>query len=257
MKKAKIIIPALGMLLLSTAASITGTVAWFSMNTQVTATGMQVTAKSDNTFLLISATNTTAETIQAENKITVALTVDDTAAKVYPSKPMEEGEVGVGNLFPDGTAVTDTATAADPTNWYTANSADPTSSTMDTNSANPLVSFAGYVITKKVYLTVAEGANAANNLKVTPTITAKGGKTIDAVKILVTTSDGGFATLTSSGTSKDIKGANTNLTDITVLTVNIYIYYDGSVASVYTNNAVNLDGANISLAFNVDAVPAT
>ena len=45
MKKTKIIIPSLGLLLLSTAASITGTVAWFAANASVTATGMQVKAK--------------------------------------------------------------------------------------------------------------------------------------------------------------------------------------------------------------------
>ena len=44
MKKTKVIIPALGILLLSTAASVTGTVAWFSSNASVDATGMTVKA---------------------------------------------------------------------------------------------------------------------------------------------------------------------------------------------------------------------
>ena len=47
MKKTKIIIPALGILLLSTAASVTGTVAWFSMNEKVTATKMSIKAKGE------------------------------------------------------------------------------------------------------------------------------------------------------------------------------------------------------------------
>ena len=52
MKKSKIIIPALGILVLSTAASITGTVAWFSANTNVTVSGMSVTTKvSDNIYI--------------------------------------------------------------------------------------------------------------------------------------------------------------------------------------------------------------
>ena len=45
MKKTKIIVPALGMLLLSTAASVTGTVAWFAVNTSVSVTGLKVQAK--------------------------------------------------------------------------------------------------------------------------------------------------------------------------------------------------------------------
>ena len=52
MKKTKIVIPAMGLLLLGTAASVTGTVAWFSMNASVSVTGMQVKTKtSSNLFV--------------------------------------------------------------------------------------------------------------------------------------------------------------------------------------------------------------
>lgn len=56
MKKTKIVVPALAVLLLSTAASVSGTVAWFSMNTSVTVTGMSVTTKVSSN-LQIAATN--------------------------------------------------------------------------------------------------------------------------------------------------------------------------------------------------------
>ena len=59
MKKTKVIIPALAVLLLSTAASVTGTVAWFSMNNTVTVTGMTVTTKVSSS-LLIAETNADA-----------------------------------------------------------------------------------------------------------------------------------------------------------------------------------------------------
>lgn len=52
MKKTKIIIPALGMLLLSTAASVSGTVAWFSMNSTVSVSGMSVTTKVSSNLLI-------------------------------------------------------------------------------------------------------------------------------------------------------------------------------------------------------------
>ncbi len=42
MKKSKIIVPALGILVLSTAAAVTGTVAWFTSNTLVNLSGMQL-----------------------------------------------------------------------------------------------------------------------------------------------------------------------------------------------------------------------
>ena len=56
MKKSKILVPALGILVLSTAASITGTVAWFSVNNSVTVDGMSVTTKVAGN-LLIAETN--------------------------------------------------------------------------------------------------------------------------------------------------------------------------------------------------------
>ena len=52
MKKTKIIIPALGVLLLSTAASVTGTVAWFSANSTVKANGMRVKAKAESALVI-------------------------------------------------------------------------------------------------------------------------------------------------------------------------------------------------------------
>lgn len=57
MKKTKIIVPALGLLLLGTAASVTGTVAWFSINSTVTVSGMRVQTKVGNN-LQIAADNT-------------------------------------------------------------------------------------------------------------------------------------------------------------------------------------------------------
>ena len=56
MKKSKIIIPALAMLVMSTAATVTGTVAWFSANKNVYAEGMMVKAQAEGS-LVITAGN--------------------------------------------------------------------------------------------------------------------------------------------------------------------------------------------------------
>lgn len=269
----KKLIPAICMTLIAAALFATSTFAWFSMNTQVTATGMQVVAKSDNTFLLISETNSTAPTIQGEGKTTVALTVSDPEAKLYPSAPvLSDGEVAYlatgsdhktvagADITTAGVKVTSEATAKAVTNWYTATAKTSGAATIDENTVKQLTNFTGYVIVKTVYLTVAAGANPANNLTVTPTFTQKvGGSDISAAKVIVTTSDGGFAVLSSgnNGSPVDIKGSNTNLTSETVLTVKIYIYYDGNDTNVYTNNAAKLTGATIDLAFDVKAVPST
>ena len=93
MKKTKIIVPALGMLLLSTAASVTGTVAWFSANATVTASGMQVKAKADK-GILINEVETSADAHW-----------DDTALA---------GQASAIEIRPTSTADTGT--------WYTASS---------------------------------------------------------------------------------------------------------------------------------------
>ena len=270
MKKTKLIIPAMGLLLLSTAASVTGTVAWFAANASVTATGMQVKAKTASTYLLIgTGENDTYAEIQAINpaSTSVALTVSDEQALVLPSKPVEnETEAGYVSVAAGhkNTAGTDVATAgvivdngtkaAAFTNWYTASAAAPTASAIDAGTAKQLAGFDGYVIQRTAYLTVAVGATNAQNLTVTPTFTQlSGGTDINAVKMLIATSDGGFAKLSSAqnATAVDIKGSNTALTPTSLLTVNMYLYYDGSETNVYTTNLANLTGASISLEFGV------
>lgn len=81
MKKTKVIIPALGILLLSTAASVTGTVAWFSMNSEVTASGMNLKAKAENGILI---SNNNSENAADWKEAATALydgTVGDPAAQ--------------------------------------------------------------------------------------------------------------------------------------------------------------------------------
>lgn len=262
----KKLIPALAMLLVSLLMSSTATYAWFSMNTIVNVTGLQITAESNDTYLLISDTNTTAAAIQTENAISIAWTLSAADSKVQPSAPtLSNTEIGYlttsgktvngDAITVAGIQVTTPATADAVTNWYTAKAVDATTATINTTTARQLTSFTGYVIKRTVYLTVAVGADNANNLEVAGAFTQiTGGTDITAAKVIVTTSDGGFAILDSSHTTADIKGSNTALTPTTVLTVNIYVYYDGNETVVYTNNSANLTGAEIDLTFTVDPV---
>ncbi len=264
----KKLIPAICMTLIAAVMLASSTFAWFSMNTSVTANGMQVAAKSDNTYLLISSDKKTAAEIQDQNKITVDLDVGSSEAKVYPCAPaISDTEVGylttsgntVGgaNITTAGVKVESMATASAFTNWYTATAETSGASGMKDGTAIQLTAFTGYVIRRTVYLTVAKGAKDANNLKVTPTITGTG-KDLTAAHVIVATSDGGFANLTSTnnGTKVGIQGSNTPLTESTVLTVEIYIYIDGNDTNIFTNNIADLTGVTIKLAFDVEAVTA-
>ena len=56
MKKSKILVPALAMLVMSTAATVTGTVAWFSANNVVNASGMKVKASTSDSLVIADDT---------------------------------------------------------------------------------------------------------------------------------------------------------------------------------------------------------
>ena len=264
----KKLIPAICMTLIAAVMLASSTFAWFSMNTSVTAEGMQVAAKSDNTYLLISSDRKTPAEIQDQNRITVDLAVGSSEAKVYPCAPATSSAevaylatsgktVDGATITTAGVEVTSAETAAAVTNWYTANAASSSASTINADTARQLTAFTGYVIRRTVYLTVAKGANAANNLTVTPTITGTG-KDLTAAHVIVATSNGGFENLTNTnnGTKVDIQGSNTPLTDSTVLTVEIYIYIDGNNTNIFTNNIADLTGVTIELAFDVEVVTA-
>ena len=262
------------MLMVSAVLLGTSTFAWFSMNKTVSATDMEVIVKSSNTYLLISSTNTTASAIQSENSgsgnTTVSFAISGTDAQVYPSRPaLSSAEaayltVATTHKKTDGALITvageqvDSASKATTvTNWYTANAEAPGASTIDSDTARQLASFTDYVIIRTVYLTVASGANSANNLTVTPTITQNGlGSDVSAAKVLVV-SGSNYVILDESdnGTATSLHDvSNQTITDSTVVSIGIYIYYDGEDANVYTNNAAELTGATIDLAFTVDAI---
>jgi hypothetical protein len=241
----------------------TSTYAWFSMNTQVQVTGMQVTAKTDNTYLLIGdGENDTYQEIQAINPVDsiIEWVVSDDDSELYPVAPVTtDGELAYFTGSATAAAkVTNAATAAAVANWYTAKAEKPSEATIDAETAEQLTTFNKYVLVKSVWLTVAEGAQPAHNLTVSATFTAKTtGKDITGAKLLIVTSDGGFAILKNgASTNVDIKGANTNITDQTVVKVDMYIYYDGNETAVYTNNAAELSGAQIALSFDVTSAVA-
>lgn len=84
MKKSKIIIPALAMLVLSSAATVTGTVAWFTMNTTAKAEGMVVSAKTSGS-LIIKEANLTNPALPTNSDKATKVTFPSTAHAFYPS----------------------------------------------------------------------------------------------------------------------------------------------------------------------------
>lgn len=267
------IVSAAAMLAVSASMLATSTYAWFSMNDTVSVSGLNLTAKSNDTYLLISQTNTTYGAIQTEGLTSQTVTLTD--AEVYPASPaltsaeanyltVAAGHYTTGGdlITTAGTQVVSAATAADEENWFTANANAVNAATIKTASAKQLTTFDDYVIVDDYYLTVAAGSNPANALTVTASIAAKdSGTDAQAVKLLVVDDDGGFVNLYTAGNDGSAHDANltgalgtSNITNTSVRHVTVYIYYDGDEAPVYTNNAANLKGADITLTFNASPV---
>lgn len=118
MKKTKIIIPAMGMLLLSTAASISGSLAWFTANRSVTIETNSFAVESTEGSLTVAATAGTATTVESgvvyakvdsENIKLTDASYDITADKLYTDIVKDDGtQPSVSSdyaLCPDGWAV--------------------------------------------------------------------------------------------------------------------------------------------------------
>jgi hypothetical protein len=238
------IVSAAAMLAVSASMLGTSTYAWFAMNTTVNVTGMQITAQSNSTYLLIGSEddgNDTLSAIQATTNRTTACTIAAADSFVYPSA--------------HGT-IADTGDAETVGNWYYKVADLPTASTSSQVNGTALTStnFGEYVLHKKVYVTLASGAQSATNLVVSGTIASNSaatgnGSTFTPVKVLVTSASAAVE-LDSTTTTSNTPLAAT-VTNSAVVPIDIWIYYNGADNAVFTNNIANLDGATVDLTFNV------
>lgn len=255
------LLSAVGMLTVSAAMLVSSTFAWFSMNKNVQASTMSISAKSDGTYLMIgTGENDTADEIQAQattNSVNIGESGVFTA--LVPSTPAVTADLTAhATELTGASAVSDLATAAVYSNWWTANSSDPDNATTNTINVKKLTTFDGFVIKKTVYLTVADGSNEADTLTIKPTFTAQSeaeGKTFQGIKVLVVTDDGVMQTLSNANNNSavDIQGTH-NITSSGVRQVDLYIYYDGKDSTVKTSNYANLTGADVTFEFAVEPV---
>ena len=239
----KILFAALALFLAICLAS-GSTFAWFSMNTGVTETGMNIEVKSDSIYLLISQTNTTASAIQTEHVITVNLaTIDNT-----PLYPTAHGTVGAAPTY----TVTPITAGTGVTNfsWYTMNGTDAATATGLEKSARQISNedVNQYVLKYTLYFTLAVGSNEASDLHVSScTIT---GDTSARCLVVGASNSVEFAATDADGDATVLAAA---LTDDTVVSVDVYVFYDGNASNINTNNIANVADTTIDLGFTVTA----
>jgi hypothetical protein len=208
----------------------TASFAWFAMNTQVTATGMEVKAKADSIFLEISG----KQDVDAQSEIVWGTTGTDMKAN-------GEGKITPVELYPVAhNAFENAAAVAVAENWFYKYAKDPNSSA-STGNATPLGSLENYVYQTEFKVRLNPNmVKEAENLRVT-SVNLPENTGITLVLVCGNTVLEDFeADYTASGED----AGKVLLADMgeDVVTIKAYIYIDGDNTNVFTNN-VDADGA--------------
>lgn len=223
---------AICMTLVAASMFASSTFAWFSMNTNVTATGMQVTAKTDNAYLIISqGTRLSGSEKMASSSLNV---------KLQPVKP-------VGDLS--------SASVETLSSWGTAISNSPNDANVGADvtplSSGTLIGDGNYVAKESFMVGIVDGSGAvANDLTLKGlTISSVDDSMIDGITVVVVCGSNLYSH------NADFSGGTEKLADktavsITGVQVDVYIYIDGSNENVKTSNAQKLKGS-VSMEFTI------
>jgi hypothetical protein len=266
MKTSKKIIPALAMLLVSAVMLATSSFAWFAMSTSVSANGMSVDIQSDSVYLLIAGDTGLKAYDTAHDDFTLG------TSTVTPAIVQEINKLGdTGYTINDDfkllpTAQENTITAANvatPAQWYTMTAKDAGTSTGKDGSKINLTDLSGYVVKYTFYVTMAKGSTQASNLCLgSATFTAStdsaatgSDQTIAPIRATVVCNNK-MVQVTNTTTPEQLKTAAnvfaTTVTDESLLTFDVYIWYDGNNGSVYTNNVPNLEDVDFTFTLCVN-----
>ncbi len=236
----KKIIPALTLLLISAVIMSTASFAWFSMNTQVTANGMSVTAVSDAPNLVIAE-----GTVTDLSSATPAVNATLADVKLYPVAPVESWsyenvEKATSWGYAYSTNANDAATSAE---LISLTGEDGSFIKSDNN-------FEGKAYLAKYTFTIGLKP-AADNTSGTPATVSN----LKLTSITITENKGIVAIVNGTSYSQTNASANqqiaASISSTQPASVTVYVYINGKDANVKTQNLAQLTG-DISLTFNVD-----
>ena len=232
----KKLIPAICMTLVAAAMFASSTFAWFSMNTQVQATGMKVTATTPVSVEISQATSSGWDfttTFNSDAEVLDPVYYDTTTKKYYIPSATNE-------IQANGTPAT-AFDAADTTNW-----------TALTLAADGTANSKNYLAVYTLYLRTNVGTDtSATPAAVELTCKAEIGgnsKLKNGVKVGIMAADNSVTEITSvTSTAKwtaALSNATTPYTEIKVV-----IWYDGQSATVKNDNA-DLTETTVTLTFD-------
>lgn len=268
MKATRKLIPAIAMLLISAVMMSTATFAWFSTNQTVTASGMQISAKANNAFLVISESNVAT----APNSKETSVSLTSSVGSVIPATAF--------STTASGTTAGKKDDASTSIHWYTGTAAAANKTDLNTQGYSGIDEGALqlYTVSGKFYIRSAAGFPTATNLRLTGFWVGNESEFSPAVSVVLKVTG-----LTEDGTADTTKyyiyeGAERGVkavgegedtpADNDVLSafvhagkdviVEFYIYINGDDQNVYTDKAVadNLDAMTVTMTFGIDGIIA-
>ena len=277
MKRTRKLIPAIAMLLISAVMMTTASFAWFSMNTSVTAGGMNVEATTAmNLVISNNGSNGWASQTNAADTTKKTLNPSSTAIPATPSTAdLSFFTVPSAGVNPDSGAMKDGAVVTAAT------------------SGTDYVKYSFYVkidgvagsVQKNLYveeISVANTPSSAISSALRVAVTAQNADGTDAATSTIyqyifapvtgysATYKGLVATRTAEETSKNVlsadnvtistAGTNTTLGRVTAdssVKIDVYVWYEGQDASCTTSNSVNVEELAISIKFAMNDTAPT
>jgi len=271
-KKSKIIIPAMGLILLSTAASISGSVAWFSANRTVTAGGMKVKAVAEE-GILISDTDKTAWTDTANAKVTSAdLFPTSTAGTTTPTwahnnsaNADDAGANASAGSYQDLTLAWSASTYGvgyiDSDESGAFNSGDSAYVLLNEfyiKSSGNAITLGAEETFKDLYIQQVQATSAASWLKIdnslrvlvvvgsssyiyAPVKDQASGTTTLSYKFKNTTDVTALDATVAAGQNKTTSTTSLGNTDVSALKAQVYVYFEGEDANCKSTNISGID----------------
>lgn len=250
---------AIAMVLVAAVALGSATFAWFVSNNKVEAKTASVSAQSNAPFLKIAKAGEALTTTQATQ---TAGTNDKVG--LYPSQ--------WNHVVTDGTYQFESAYASDATKWNMLENSRFAVGGVDADHRPDYALKQSFTIG-----TTDEKAGSFQNLKVA-SVTVNAGENSDGLKsaicVLVKCGDQwGVYKETDNGTEltaygdattivNNLTGSDTSVTDALVakidagksVDVDIYVFYDGSASTVFSDNLANLKNCGVTVAFTATPV---
>ena len=204
----------------------TSTYAWFTMSTTVQATGMEVTAKSNATYLLIADSESAAISKKTSTNADITTTVP--AAYQNASENASKEVYPAAYFTADGSLGTTSTTAG---KWYTATNANSNNATNAiTNVTEVTEGDEEYMLTYKCWLTLSADSEATSDWKIKVTFANTGDAAVSAVVVF----DSYKFSLNGTHTN-ETSSAAVDLDPTEAVEVTVYVYIDGNSTNVYSD----------------------